>query len=282
MKCLVTGGLGLIGSHIVKRLLQDGHHVRILDIRPLTEWPLGDLPTRNLEVQQGDIADLYDCHVAMKDMEAVFHTAAIARTVETIDDPLRAHEVNATGTLNLLQVAKKRGIKRFVHSSSSILYVPKTPYFVGKQCAESYVTIFADLYDLSTVSLRYANVFGPGQRRDGAYPNVLAAFARSRAEEGFIVVDGDGKQNRSFIHVDDVVEANMLAFESTACGVFDIGTDVYTSINECAEMFDCEIRRGPSRPGDVFTIKINTMPAREALKFEAKIPFNKKAITSYL
>lgn len=274
---LVTGGIGFIGSAIVKRLLKDGYSVRAIDIRA-PENPLDE----RIEFLHGDITNRFRCEEAMEGIDTVFHTAAVARTMDTVNDPMKAQETNATGTLLLLKAAKDRGVKRFVHSSSSILAVPKTPYFVTKQCAESWVSIFALCYGLSTISLRYANVYGPGQRRDGEYPNVLAAMAKSKENKGKIFVTGTGKQSRSFVHVDDVVEANILAARSKEEGVFDIGTDTYTSILECAEMFECPISFIPDRPGDAFTIPIDTFPARKVLKFKAKIPFNKQSIKPYL
>lgn len=281
MKVLVTGGLGLIGSHIAKRLISEGHSVRIFDIR-VERTGAAD---KHLDFFKGDVALLNDCVQAVKGCDAVIHTAAIARTMETIGDPLRAHDVNATGTLNLLMAAKGAGVKRFVHSSSSILYVPETPYFVGKQCAESYVSIYASLYGLSTISLRYANVYGPGQSQEGAYPNVIASMAKLFKETGVVIVSGDGEQNRSFIHVSDVVTANLKALESQVTGTFDIGTNVYTSINEIASWFKelgAVVTHGKERKGDVKTIRINTSKAKNRLKFEAKVVFSKEAIKSYL
>lgn len=285
-KILVTGGLGLIGAHIVKRLLKDGHRVRILDIRDQSEFSLGDLP-EGIEFIKGDVSDFRTCFFAVSGCDAVFHCAAVARTVETIGMPLDAHAINATGTLNLLESAKRLKIRRFIYSSSSICNVAApTPYFVGKQCGEHYTSVYSDLYKLSTISLRYANVYGPGQRRDGAYPNVMAAMAKSRDENGMVIVDGDGKQNRSFIHVDDVVEANMLALNSDAQGVFEIGTDKYTTIEEIAdwfeEVFGCVMAHGPARDGDIFEIPIDTKKAEEILGFRAKINFNKQQVKQYL
>lgn len=285
-RILVTGGLGLIGAHIVKRLLQEGYRVRILDIRSHENFALGNLP-EGVEFIKGDVADFKTCFFAVGGCEAVIHCAAVARTVETIGLPLDAHAVNATGTLNLLESAKRHGLERFVYSSSSICNVAApTPYFVGKQCGEHYVSVYSDLYKLSTISLRYANVYGPGQRRDGAYPNVLASFAKSRDEKGMVIVDGDGKQNRSFIHVDDVVEANMLALKSDAQGVFEIGTDKYTTIEQIAdwfeEVFGCVMAHGPTRDGDIFEIPIDTKKAEEILGFRAKIIFNKEQVKQYL
>lgn len=285
-KILVTGGLGLIGSHLVMRLLKEGYQVRIFDIRDRSEFALGELP-EGIEFIKGDIADFRECFFAVGGCDAIFHCAAVARTVDTIKDPRRSHDVNATGTLNLLESAKRHGVKRFVYSSSSICNVAApTPYFVGKQCGEHYISVYSDLYKLSTISLRYANVYGPGQRRDGAYPNVLASFAKSRDEKEMVIVDGDGKQNRSFIHVDDVVEANMLALKSDVRGVFEIGTDQFTTIEEIGdwfeEVFGCLMLHGPARDGDIYTIPIDTKKAEEQLGFKAKIIFNKQQIKQYL
>lgn len=286
MKVLVTGGLGLIGSHLVMRLLKEGHQVRVLDIRDFQEWPFR--PARPIPMQvdfiQGDVADIYTCHRAMQGMDVVFHTAAIARTAETIGQPLRAHAVNVTGTLNLLQIAAANGVKRFVYSSSSIVYVGNTtPYAVGKKAAEDYVSLYHNLYHLSTISLRYANVFGPGQRTDGEYPNVLAAFSRDKKEKGYITIYGDGSVRRSFIHVDDVVEANMLAMEkSEVSGAFDIASDFYHSIGDIALLFDCEIRYAPERLGDTKIISLNGQLAEEKLGFKPHVKFKKENLQSYL
>lgn len=282
MKALVTGGLGLIGSHIVMRLLKDGHQVRILDKRDLTELPLGTMPLE-VEFHRGDIAEIYDCHRAMNGIDVVFHTAAIARTAETITDPMGANRTNVDGTLNLLQMAKVWKVKRFVHSSSSIVYTgPSTPYAVGKIAGEHYVTLFGKLYNLSTISLRYANVYGPGQRRDGAYPNVLASFARDKAEKGYITIYGDGSVTRDFVHVDDVVEANMLALKSEQQGHFDICSGEYHTIKELSALFDCEVRYADDRPGDTKLISLDPMAARDCLGFMAQIQLNKQSISSYL
>lgn len=282
MKALVTGGLGLIGSHIAMRLLQEGYQVNVLDIRPKGEFSLGTLPEA-VEFYQGDVCDQTISKVAVIGCEVVFHTAAIARTAETIDDPRRAHEVNATATLQLLEIAKRFGVKRFVHSSSSIVYVgPTTPYAVSKTAAEDYVTLYETLYGLSTISLRYANVYGPGQRRDGAYPNVLASFARDKEEKGYITIFGDGSVTRDFVHVDDVVAANLIAMKSRQVGPFDICSGEYQTVKKLAELFDCEIRYAAERPGDTKLIALDPRRAREVLGFQAQVLFNKQSISSYL
>lgn len=287
-KILVTGGLGLIGSHIVKRLLKDGYQVRIFDIRDQSEFALGELP-EGVEFIKGDIADFRECFFAVGGCDAIFHCAAVARTVDTIKDPMRSHDVNATGTLNLLESAKRHGVKRFVYSSSSICNVDApTPYKVGKLCGENYVSVYERIYGLSTISLRYANVYGPGQRQDGLYPNVLAAFAKQIKQDGTIRIDGSGLQNRSFIHVDDVVEANMLALNEPRGigGVYDIGTNEHTTIEQIGDWFEevsgCVVTHGRQREGDIFSIPIRTEFAEFAFNFKAKIIFNKEQIKQYL
>lgn len=283
MKALVTGGLGLIGSHIVMKLLERGHQVRVFDIRPLTEWPLSGGFPQDVEFYQGDVADLYDCHKAVKDCEVIFHTAAIARTAETIGEPLRAHAVNVTGTLNLLQIAKALGIKRFINSSSSIVYVGNTtPYAVSKRAAEDYVSLYEKLYGLSTISLRYANVYGEGQRRDGEYPNVLAAFARDKAAKGYITIFGDGSVKRDFVNVDDVADANMCALYQDVVGIYDIAFGEYHDVKSLAERFDCEIRYEPERPGDAPIIELDPFWAKNDLGFKAQIPLDNKSLKPYL
>ena len=180
-------------------------------------------------------------------------------------------------------MALAHNVKRFVFSSSSIVYVGNTtPYAVGKVSAENYVSLYKNLYKLSTISLRYANVFGPGQRQDGEYPNVLASFARDKREKGYITIFGDGSVRRSFIHVDDVVEANMLAAKSEESGAMDICSDFYHSIGDIAPMFECEIRFAPERPGDTKIIAVNGQEAEAKLGFRPHVKFKKENIQSYL
>ena len=276
-KVLVTGGCGFIGGHLVDRLVSDGHDVNVLDIEIRNE-----VLNPKAKYFKGNVEKSFDLGRAMHGREYVFHTAAVARTQETIDHPLQTHATNATGTLKALMSASAHGVKKFIHSSSTILYAPHTPYYVQKACAENYVSIFPSLYKLSTISLRYANVYGPRQREDGAYPNVIASMAKSKKENGYVTIYGDGEQTRSFIHVKDVVEANILAMKSEVEGVFDIGTDTYTSIGEIARYFDCTEVLENERQGDVKHIPIATIPAKERLGFQATIQLSRESLSPYL
>lgn len=267
----VTGCAGFIGSHVIDRLLQDGYTVVGFD--NLSTGSLDNLPEHpNFTFIEGDITDKWAVMQFAGRVDAIIHLAAIARTQDTIEDPFTCHETNATGTLNLLEASRATGVKRFVHGSSSILYAPHTPYYVSKLAAESYASIYPDLYGLSTVSLRYANVYGPRQSQEGAYPNVLASFARDKKEKGYITIYGDGSVTRDFVHVSDAVDATALALESDKTGHYDIGSSTHHTIKSLAERFDCEIRYEEPRRGDVPHIPIDITSATEDLGFVPKVP----------
>lgn len=271
-KILVTGVAGFIGSHVAERLIKEGYDVVGVDnMHTGLQENLKRIP--RVDFIHFDITDYYAVVwlIYTGKFDAIIHTGAIARTQDTIDDPILAHKVNATGTLNLLTASKDTTVKRFVHSSSSILNSPYTPYYVGKLCAEEYARIFPSIYGLSTISLRYANVYGDGQSQEGSYPNVLASFARSKRENGCITIYGDGSVTRDFVHISDVVEANILALKSKATGVYDIGSGIYYDIKSLAEMFDCPIRFEAPRKGDIQHIELDVSPAKEVLGFEAKV-----------
>jgi nucleoside-diphosphate-sugar epimerase len=182
-KALVTGAMGFIGSHLVDRLLSDGWEVTAVD-NLLT----GKRENLGHHAQNGKlhvvVANTKQLDVTyFKDIDVVFNLAAIARTPWTIADPMLSHQMTTTNTLHALLMAKKAGVKRFVHSSSCIVYVPNTPYYVAKQAAEEYVRIFQSLYGLSTVSLRYSNVYGMRQSEEGIEPERLCGAAQIEKRE---------------------------------------------------------------------------------------------------
>lgn len=249
MKCIVTGGCGFIGTHLVDRLVCDGHQVIVLD----------DLSTGTLERLNQSAEPLY-CSVtdadalttATEGADVVFHTAAWARIARSVDDPVGTHDVNVTGTLNVLRAAQVNGVRRVVNSSSSSVYGdqptplmceemtpnPKSPYALQKLMGEQYADMFARLFGMSVVSLRYFNVYGPGQPSEGQYSLVIPRFLRMRREGNPLTVYGDGEQTRSYTHVSDVVEANLLAATSDLPWgrhfALNIGTAQETSVNEIA------------------------------------------------
>lgn len=278
MKILVSGGAGFLGSHIADRLSQDGHDITILD--NLSTGKCENVPEGAKFIHNG-LQDGFLLRDLLEGVDAVFHFAAIARMQDAIENPRHAHEVNATGTLNLLLAAKKTGVKRFVHASSSILYAPTTPYYVSKRAAEEYASIFPALYGLSTISLRFANVYGSRQSQKGSYPNVLASFAKDKRDKGYITIYGDGSVTRDFVHVSDAVEASVLAMKSDKTGVYDVGTSVYHTIQSVAERFECPIRYEEPRKGDVQHIRLDPAPAYADLGFASKIEL-KDGIKDYL
>ena len=249
MQCVVTGGYGFIGSHLVERLLMLGHRVVVLD-----DLSAGDVAVRNpgAELIVGYVADFDTVLAATRSADCIFHTAALPRIERSVADPVGTHHVNVAGTLNVLCVAQRNGVARVVNSSSSSVYGdqpthlmqedmepnPRSPYALQKLMGEQYADLFARLHRLTVVSLRYFNVYGPGQPSDGAYALVIPRFLRMKAEGQPLTVYGDGNQTRSYTHVSDVVEANVLAattpLASGSHTVLNIGTDVETSVNEIA------------------------------------------------
>ena len=251
MKCVVTGGCGFIGSHLVDALVARGDEVTALD-----DFSTGDRGFLNpaATLVEGSVTDAALLRSVLRDAGAVFHTAAMASVPLSVDDPAGTHEVNATGTLNVLQAAREGGVGRVVFSSSSSVYGeqdspimredmtprPLSPYGLQKLIGEQYGGMFAQLFGMRVVSLRYFNVYGPRQPAGGAYALVVPQFLNLRAAGQPLTVYGDGRQTRSYVHVDDVVRANLLAADADLPAgegvVLNIGSGEETSVNEIAAL----------------------------------------------
>ena len=221
---LVTGGAGFIGSHIVDRLLADGYRARVID--NFSTGKRENLPeSEDLEIVTGDVGSFDDVHKAMKDVELVFHEAAVASVPKTINDPLGSHQTNYVGTLNVLEAARQQGTKRVVFASSAAVYgdlpelpkredmplKPLSPYAVDKLASEYACQMYTHLHGLETVCLRYFNVYGPRQDPGSPYSGVISIFADRLRKGERPVIYGDGEQTRDFVFVSDVVEANIKA-----------------------------------------------------------------------
>lgn len=226
-KCLVTGGAGFIGSHLVEGLLEKGYEVRVLDnlFSGKEENIQVFAQDTRFEFIHGDIRDPLVVKESIRDIDIVFHQAAIGSVPRSVEDPVTTHEVNITGTLNLLYAAKEAKVKRFVNAASSSAYgetpqlpkhegivpAPLSPYAVSKLAQEHYCHAFYATYGLETISLRYFNVYGPRQDANSQYaaviPRFFEAFLRGRSP----AVYGDGEQTRDFTYVKDVVRANIMA-----------------------------------------------------------------------
>lgn len=231
---LVTGGGGFIGSNLVQALLDRGDKVRVLDNfstgnRENLNFP--HLPPQlvaNLEVLEGDIADLATCHKATQSVDYVLHQAAIPSVPRSVALPIESNLANIDGTLNLLVAARDAGVKRLIFASSSAVYgnapgfpreegitpAPLSPYAVQKMTAEHYLHVFYELYGFETVSLRYFNVFGPRQDPNSEYAAVIPRFIKAFITGTHPIVYGDGEQSRDFTYVDNVVYGNLLAVEA--------------------------------------------------------------------
>ena len=256
MKLVVTGGCGFIGSHLVDHLIDLGHEVVTVDDFSTSE---GRDINPKATLIEGSVTDLDLIMSATRGTDCVFHTAAWARVPRSIDDPVGTHDVNVNGTLNVLQAARENGVGRVVYSSSSSIYGdqdshlmredmtpnPMSPYALHKFIGEQYASMYARLFGMSVVSLRYFNVYGPGQTTTGAYVLVIPRFLKLRDEGRLLTIYGDGRQTRSYTHVSDVVRANVLAAsEELPSGenvVLNIGPSEETSVNEIAEMVGGEV-----------------------------------------
>lgn len=268
MKYLVTGGAGFIGSHLVDRLIVLGHEVVILDnLLSGSEQNINNQAT----FHNCDIRNLANIIQYFKNIDGVFHLAAIARTPWCIDNPVLAYETNVMGTLNVLEASRQHAVKRVVLTSSNVVYAYWTPYRSSKEALEQLATVYNNMYHLSAVCLRNSNVYGRRQSELGPSPNVFSALRKTKKEKGYIEISGDGTQSRDFTHVSDIVEGHICAMNSTAIGEFDLCTGINHSLNKIAGFFNCEVKYIPERPGDVKHIYQDPTPALNHLNWKAKI-----------
>ncbi len=292
MKHVVTGGCGFIGSHLVDRLLELGHEVVALDDLSTSD---GVYLNPAAALIEGSVTDADLVASATEGADSVFHTAAWARIPRSIDDPIGTHDVNVNGTLNVLQAARLNGVRRVVYSSSSSVYgdqpthvmredmrpEPKSPYALQKLVGEQYASMFARLFDMQVVSLRYFNVYGPRQATEGAYVLVIPHFLKLRDEGSPLTVYGDGRQTRGYTHVSDVVRANVLAATAdlppSENTVLNIGPNEETSVNDIAEMIGGETEHVfPNPRGEFEELRksADNSKARAMIGWEPQIPLS--------
>lgn len=294
-RALVTGGAGFIGSHLADALLKGGAEVVVLD--NLSTGRRDNLANAGDRIHwiEGDIRDRETLDRAVAGCDTVFHQAAVVSVPKTVDDPVTSAQVNEIGTLNVLEAARAAGVRRVVLASSSAIYgddptvpkteamaaLPRSPYAVQKRVGEHYARLYTELYGLSTVCLRYFNVFGPRQDPGSPYSGVISIFM-SRAVDGQPpLIHGDGEQYRDFIYVTDVVRANLLAATRPGIGgtVFNIGTGRSVSINRLWDLV-CDLtgRRldpayGPTRAGDIRESVADVAAAADGLEFTPEHAF---------
>ena len=296
---LVTGGAGFIGSHVVERLLAEGRAVRVLD--NFSEGREGNLAFGakhgdRLEVVRGDVRDLAAVERAAHGVEVVFHQAAMRSVPRSVDDPLGANDNNVTGTLHVLEAARRAGVRRVVYASSSSVYgdrpeLPKredqapqpiSPYAASKLADEVYASVWNRLYGVETVGLRYFNVFGPRQDPTSEYAAVIPRFILAALGKVPLEVHGTGEQSRDFTYIDNVVEANWMA--ATAPGaageVFNVGAGSRVSLLDIIARLETllgrplERRHTPARAGDVPHTLADMSRARAVMGYVPLVQFD--------
>ena len=292
MRYIVTGGAGFIGSHIVEELAGSGHEIVIIDnfFSGKTENVEPFLSNKNVELVNGSITDLPFLKQVTEGADGVFHEAAIASVPRSVEKPLETHEVNSTGTLNVLIAARDSGVKSLVFASSAAVYgddpdLPKreemlpgvlSPYAASKLAGEQYCSVFSRLYGLRTVSLRYFNVYGPRQDPSSPYSGVITKFVTSVHNKKPLTIFGDGKQTRDFVFVKDVVQANIRAMKSSAEGSFNIACGSHIDLRELAEMImeitgvSVPVLYEPTREGDIRDSWADISRARKILDYNPR------------
>jgi len=293
--CLVTGGAGFIGSHLVEELVKRGQRVRVLDNFLTGKKENLELVIDKIELIEGDIRDLATCQKAVQGMDNVFHLAAFVSVPGSVKDPLLNDAINVTGTLNLLWASREAKIQKFIFASSTAVYgddpnlpkregregSPLSPYALSKLMGEKYCQLFWRLFNLPTISLRYFNVFGPRQDPFSAYAAVIPSFITRALSSQNLTIFGDGEQSRDFIYVTDVVEANLLASEARNVSgeVINIACAEKTTINslvaQLGEILGKKIspQYEKSRLGDIRHSLADISRAKKMLKYEPRFTF---------
>jgi UDP-N-acetylglucosamine/UDP-N-acetyl-alpha-D-glucosaminouronate 4-epimerase len=293
---LVTGGAGFIGSHLARALVERGDRVRVLD--NLSTGNLDNLAAigKGVEFIQGDLVNPSDVARALEGVEVVFHQAALASVPRSVDAPLDTNASCVTGTVTLLDEARKAGVRRVVYAGSSSVYgdqpipekherllpMPLSPYAAAKVAGEYYCQAFTSTYGLETVTIRYFNVFGPRQDPKSQYAAVIPKFITEILAGETPTIFGDGKQSRDFTYIENIIHGNLLAADAPAA----VGKTINVA---CGESFDLlqlvdginkalgtsvKPNFAPARAGDVRDSLADISLAREVLKYQPKVGFD--------
>ncbi len=300
MRILLTGGAGFIGSNLAEQLLNDK---RVSAVRVLDNLATGSiknisafLADPKFEFFEGDIRDYKTCLEACNNIDFISHQAALGSVPRSINDPLTTNEVNITGTLNVFTAAKEKNIKRIVYAASSSTYgdhpglpksednigSPLSPYAVTKYVNELYAAVFANLYGLEFIGLRYFNIFGPKQDPYGPYAAVIPLFAEALLNNKPPTINGDGNHSRDFTYVDNAVQANLLSLFTVNAEavnqVYNIACGQQVSLLQLYEELKKEAAssllpiHGPERTGDVKHSMADISKAKKLLGYRVKVP----------
>lgn len=315
---LITGGAGFIGSNLIKELVKQDNRVVCLDnlstghIKNIEEF----LNLPNFNFIKGDIRELKDCIEATRNIDIVLHQAALGSVPRSIKDPITTNQVNISGFLNMLWAVKENNVKRFVYAASSSTYgdhkqLPKieenignplSPYAVTKYVNELYANVFASIYGIETIGLRYFNVFGPKQDPNGAYAAVIPKFINLFIKGDSPIINGDGLTSRDFTYIKNVVQINQLAAltenPEAINQVYNVACGENISLNELVETLkrhlskrynksieNIEVKYGPERKGDVKHSLADISKANERLEYNPSILFEegiKKTVDWFL
>jgi UDP-glucose 4-epimerase len=293
--CLVTGGAGFIGSHLVGRLLESKHSVRVLDNFSTGKADNLSRVQDRIEIVHGSVTDPAAVQVAVKGADWIAHLAALPSVQRSVEDPLSSHEVCATGTLNVLNAARLGGVRRVVYAASSSAYgdtpgsvrteddpvSPLSPYAAAKLAGEHYCRCFTSVYGLETVRLRFFNIFGPRQDARSPYSGVIALFIAAMASGQAPTIQGDGLQSRDFTYVDNVVQAVLRASKAPAAvgNVYNIGSggsiSVLDLVTHLQQLLPASVQPtfGPPRAGDVRQSRADISRARRDLGYDPQVSF---------
>ena len=288
MKVLVTGGAGFIGSHLVDRLVQEGHEVVVVDNLSTGKRRNLNRAARffKLDIQSGGLERVF----RNERPNLVMHLAAQMDVRKSVEDPIFDAQVNVLGTLNVLQQSIKHGVRKVVFSSSggaiygeqeiypapeSHVTRPLSPYGISKLCGEQYLSYYQRVNGLQIVSLRYANVYGPRQDPEGE-AGVVAIFIQKLLNNEQAIVNGNGRQTRDFVYVEDVVEANLAAMGQDIQGTYNVGTGEETSVNDLVRILvrhtnsSCKEVHGPAKGGEQARSVIDSAKLRQELSWESR------------
>ncbi len=299
-RSLITGGAGFIGGHLAEILRQEGHEVVAFDNLLAGDNNLPLLQSIGAEFVKGDIRDVVALREAMKGVDEVYHLAAMNRAMRSIEDPIQAHEINSTGTLNVLEVCREMDVDRVVYTSSSSVYgsspnfprkeddvpAPKHPYAVGKLTGEHYSTVYHMLYGLDVTTIRYFSVYGPRQRPDIKYAAVVPKFVHAILTDQPLTVYGSGAQKRNFTFVKDAARGTRAAMSSKSAvgAIMNIGGSKGISINELITILSEITERKPTvvhedpQPGDIMENPPDISRAMKLIGYDPEIPIEEGLI----